>query len=134
MGVSRRCLPRSTLPSLPERGPGVWKLNTLLLQDAVLCSKVRQLWSDWQLEKATFPSLAVWWDVGKARVKHLRNSAREKAKVRRSRVSSLERDVNELSEREAKGEDVSGLLKEAKDALELEHLYVAEGARIRAKE
>ncbi len=77
----------------------------------------------------------MWWDAGKARVKHLLcNSSREKAKVRRSRVSSLERDVNELSEREAKGEDVSGLLKEAKDALELEHLHVAEGARIRAKE
>ena len=126
---------RLTLPSLPERGPGVWKLNTSLLQDAALCSEVRQLWSDWQLEQATFPSLAVWWDAGKARVKHLlRNSSREKAKVRRSRVSSLERDVNELAEREAKGEDVSGLLKEAKDALELEHLHVAEGARIRAKE
>ena len=42
-----------TFPSLPDRGPGVWKLNTSILQDEA------------------FPSLAVWWDAGKAWLKSL---------------------------------------------------------------
>jgi hypothetical protein len=59
------------LPALPQRGPGVWKLNASLLHDETLCAEVRSFWALWQLEKSTFPSLAVWWDAGKARLKQL---------------------------------------------------------------
>ena len=43
-----------SFPSLPERGPGVWKLNTSLLQDETLAQEVREFWIYWQVEKPFF--------------------------------------------------------------------------------
>ena len=122
-------------PSLPVRGPGTWKLNTSILQDEALSAEVRKFWLSWQNEKDTFPSLAVWWDAGKARLKLLlREYSRNKAMSRRDRVRSLESELVQLHSREASGEQVSHLIKEAQAQLEIEHLYQAEGARIRARE
>ena len=47
---------------------------------------------------------------------------------------SLERNLADLRDREAQGDNVSQLIKEVKDKLELEHLHKAEGARVRARE
>ena len=107
-----------SFPSLPERGPGIWKLNTSLLQDETLVQEVSDFWASWQEEKPSFPSLAVWWDAGKARLKQLlRMRSREKANSRRNRVSSLERDLAQLHSRENRGENVSHLIKDVKDQL-----------------
>ena len=122
-------------PSLPDRGPGVWKLNTSVLQDEALSADVREFWLSWQKEKATFPSLAVWWDAGKARLKSmLRQYSRNKALSRRDRVRSLEHELVQLHSRETSGEQVSHLIKDVQTRLEAEHLHRAEGARIRARE
>ena len=122
-------------PSLPDRGPGVWKLNTSILQDEALSADVREFWLSWQKEKATFPSLAVWWDAGKARLKSLlRQYSRNKAMSRRDRVRSLEAELLQLHSREASGEQVSHLIKDVETQLEVEHLHRAEGARICARE
>jgi exonuclease III len=59
------------LPSMPTRGPGVWKLNASLLKEENYVSMIRDFWSEWQNEKASFPSLAVWWDAGKIRIRSM---------------------------------------------------------------
>ena len=122
-------------PSLPARGAGVWKLNTSLLQDDQLVQEVRDFWISWRSEQSSFPSLAVWWDAGKVRLKTmLRHRSREKVCSRRQRVAQLEQDLAQLHAREAQGEHVSSLIKTTKDLLELEHLHAAEGARVLARE
>ena len=114
-------------PSLPDRGPGVWKLNTSILQDEALSADVREFWLSWQKEKATFPSLAVWWYAGKAQLKSLlRQYSRNKAMSRRDRVRSLERELVQLHSREASGEQVSNLIKDVQTRLEVEHLHRAQ--------
>ena len=67
-------------------------------------------------------------------VKHILNNYFVKAHSRRDRVCSLERTLVELHVREAHGDNVSQLIKDVQDKLELEHLHEAEGARIRARE
>ena len=77
----------------------------------------------------------MWWDTGKANLKtFLRKRSREKASSRRNRVSSLESDLAQLHVRENQGENVSHLIKDVKEQLELEHLHAAEGARVRVCE
>ena len=122
-------------PALPDRGPGVWKLNASILKDEALTAEVRDFWLSWRTEQATFPSLAVWWDAGKARLKTLlRQYSRNKACSRRDRVRSLENELVRLHSREAQGDNVSHLIRDVKAQVELEHLHRAEGARIRARE
>ena len=87
-----------------------------------------------KLSNQPFP-LAIWWDAGKARLKHLlRQHSQDQARSRRDRVCSIERNLADLLVREAQGNNVLQLIKEVKDKLELEHLHKAEGARVRARE
>lgn len=52
------------LPSMPKRGPGVFKLNASLLKDENYVSQICDFWSEWQNEKAFSPSLAVFISSG----------------------------------------------------------------------
>ena len=124
---------RITLPSALARGLGVWKFNSSLLSDDVFTAKVRAFWNSWQSEKSSFPSLAVWWDAGKSRVKRLmRRYSREQVSSRRAR--SLEQTLLHLNRRENNGDDVAHFIAETKASLELEYAHRAHGAQLRAKE
>ena len=50
---------RISLPSVPQRVPGVWKLNASLLQDEHYIQMVQDFWRQWGLEKDTLPSVAL---------------------------------------------------------------------------
>jgi exonuclease III len=126
---------RVALPSMPDRGPGVWKLNASLLKNKAYEAQICDFWQSWQDEKSSFPSLAVWWDAGKKRIKHLsRAFSKQKAHARRQRIKSLEHTLFHLTRRQREGEDVHDLLQDVKADLELEHQHAAQGARIRSRE
>ena len=79
--------------------------------------------------------MTIWWDAGKARLKQLlRQYSRQSASSRRDRIRSLERSLADLHVCESHGDDVSQLIKDIKDKLELGLLHAAEGARVRARE
>ena len=81
-----------------------------------MAQDVRDFWLSWQAEQPIFPSLAIWWDAGKARLKYLlRQHSQDQARSHRDRVFSLERNLAELYVREDQGDNVSVLLKEVKD-------------------
>lgn len=74
-----------------QRGPGVWKLNTSLLEDENYLSLIKDFWVFWQRQKAFFPSPLVWWDVGKQRIKVLSiKFSKEKSSRRVSFRKALE--------------------------------------------
>ena len=52
-------------------GPGVWKLNTSLLNDKTVRDKVVTFWTDWKKKKQYFSNVGEWWDTGKSRIKSL---------------------------------------------------------------
>ena len=124
-----------TLPSMPDRGPGVWKFNTSLLEDDVFDARIRDLWHLWQDQRDSFPFLDRWWDAGKDRLKKImKRYSREKALSRCARISSLENTLYHLNRLANTGDDVSQFIKETKTLLELEHIHCAEGVKLRAKE
>ena len=53
------------------RGPRKWKLNISILRDSAFIKSVKEFWASWQRQKFSFPSLASWWDRGKALLKGL---------------------------------------------------------------
>ncbi len=126
---------RISLPSMPKRGPGTWKFNSSLLKNDDYVERIRDFWTEWQREKDSFPSLAVWWDAGKNRIKAMtRSYSSRKARARRSRIKSLENTLYHLERQKRKGDDVDVWISETKSDLELEHLHSAAGAKTRAKE
>ena len=60
-----------TVPDVVPLGPGLWKLNTSILQESDYVRQIEDLWSLWRDEKERFPSLAKWWEAGKSRIKGL---------------------------------------------------------------
>ena len=126
---------RLTIPSIPKRGPGTWKLNSFLLKDVNYVAEISTFWNTWKQEKDSFPSLSVWWDAGKRRIKHLtRSYCSKRARASRSRCKSLENTLIHLERRRRNGEDVDAWITETRSNLELEHLNIADGARICARE
>ena len=126
---------RISFPSMPDHGPGVWKLNTSHLQDDGFTTKVRDFWRDWQGAKKSFPSLSQWWDTGKTCLKCvMKRYSCEQVILRRARISSLENTLYHLTRRENNRDDVAAFIKETKDLLDLELLHRSQGSKVRAKE
>ena len=125
---------RLYLPSMPHRGPGVWKLNTSLLLTST-SALITDFWQEWQEEKHSFPSPSLWWDAGKTRIKLLsRPFSRRYAQTRRSRLQSLRNTLLHLQRCLDASEDVSHLVPKTKRDLELAQQYIANVSRIRARE
>ena len=59
-----------TLSSASPPGPGLWNLNTAILED-VEYYLISNFWSSWQLRCCAFSSLTEWWDQRKSRIRGL---------------------------------------------------------------
>ena len=59
------------VPDVVPPGPGLWKLNTSILEESDYVCQIENLWSCWRDQKERFPSLAKWWEAGKSRIKGL---------------------------------------------------------------
>ena len=74
----------------PSVGSGVWKLNTSLLKSDVLAGKLQRFWKYWRHQKASFASLAEWWDAGKVELKdRVQQYGRQVRKTEREHRASI---------------------------------------------
>ena len=60
-----------TVPDVVPPGPGLWKLNTSILEESDYVRQIENLWSRCRDQKERFPSLAKWWEASKSRIKEL---------------------------------------------------------------
>ena len=54
-----------SVPDVVPPGPGLWKLNTSILQDQDYVDLITGFWRRWRLTQARFSSLSKWWEKGK---------------------------------------------------------------------
>ena len=122
------------LPSFPKRGRGIWKSNTLLLENPNFVAKVNTLLLHWKSLKVDFPhKLDVWWDLGKRKIRNLaRTFSHRIAREKCSKRESLEPRILELSS-QSDVETVTELahLRSQIASLDLQKIN---GARIQATE
>ena len=78
-----------SVPDAVSPGPGLCKLNTSVLEEDEYFSAISNLWAQWKRRKAVCPSLAKWWEDGKALIKGFTTSYC----TRRSRLASQSRDL-----------------------------------------
>jgi len=57
------------VPDVVSPGPGLWKLNTSILEEAEYVKLITDLWLPWRASIPRFPSLAKWWEKGKSLIK-----------------------------------------------------------------
>ncbi|PFX16157.1 Transposon TX1 uncharacterized 149 kDa protein [Stylophora pistillata] len=60
-----------SVPDTVPPGPGLWKLNTAILNKSQYVQLVTDFWRTWQGSKTVFTSLRKWWEDGKNRLKGL---------------------------------------------------------------
>ena len=83
-----------SVPGHMNRGPGYWKLNTLLLQDSEYLEWIKSFWHEWRTQKNKFDSLTQWWDSGKRRIQQISIwYARDKNKLRRAQRDEIARKL-----------------------------------------
>ena len=78
-----------TVPDVVPPGPGLWKLNTSILEDIEYITLIFEVWESWQASIPRFPSLTKWWE----RVKSLIKGATICYCCGRSAVRSKNRDL-----------------------------------------
>ena len=78
-----------TVPDAIPPGPGLWNVNTSVLEEDEYCRLITDFWTDWRDCKLCFSSLSKWWEAGKGKIKGLTVSYC----VRRSRKASWSRDL-----------------------------------------
>ena len=123
------------VPDVVPPGPGVWKLNTSILEEEAYVSLVEDFWSRWRNRKDRFSSLAKWWEAGKSRIKGLTIKyccvKSSEVAVKRDLLSRL---ATHLKER-ADGGSLSlvGPYKSVLAQLATLDVEVAKGAQVRAR-
>ena len=60
-------------------GPGLWRLNTNLLNVLSFRQKIESFWTGWRKRKSQFPNLASWWDAGKRHIRLIANNTQKQA-------------------------------------------------------
>ena len=124
-----------SVPDVVPPGPGLWKLNTSVLDDEGYVSAVTNFWSGWRNMKGLYPSLAKWWEEGKSRVKALTI----RHCCRRSSVSSQRRELlsNLAAHLKSKVDEgflsIFGVYQSVLGELAALDLDAAKGAQIRAR-
>lgn len=79
-----------------ERGPGIWMLNSSLLNDVNYISLIETFWLSRSNKKHNFSTLSDWWEMGKHHIKHLTIEF-SKAKTRSScNIKELEQRLSTL--------------------------------------
>ena len=89
-----------SIPDSIPRGPGFWKLNSAVLEEAGFVNSVHSFWASWQARKSSFRSLLNWWDIGKHKIKNLAiNYCKDRAatsRKERSRLTALASEYKAL--------------------------------------
>ena len=124
-----------SLPDAPERGRGCWKFNKTLLNNASYIKLINDFWTEWKQEQLHYPSLPVWWDVGKALIRQMTiDFATDIASRQKETYDTLRIHLHSLASRRDAGDDVADQIKNVEEALYEHHRRKAAGARLRARE
>lgn len=54
-----------------EKGPGYFKLNLSYLDHPAYVEKISSFWRSWQGQKAFYPDITTWWELGKVYVRQI---------------------------------------------------------------
>ena len=124
-----------SVPDAIPPGPGLWKLNTSILSDAVYYDLIAVAWRSWRSFVPRFPSLAKWWDKGKSLIKGLTiKFCCEKSRARSANRDLLVRLVDHLKLKVDSGVvSCVGPYHSALAELASLELTSAKGAQVRAR-
>ena len=119
-----------------ERVKSYWFFNNKLLQDVHFCQSFEYFWQQWQIKKAEFSSLRVWWEVGKAQIRVFcqQYTSHSTAKVKAA-VQDLEVTIKNIEEGLQRDSDptMGNLLREKKLELSSFLQERVKGALVRAR-
>ena len=120
---------------MPERGTGCWKFNKSLLNNESYIKLIKSFFTEWKTEQIHYPSLPVWWDVGKGLIRQLTNEfATDIAAKQKDTYHTLSSHLHLLAARRDAGDDVTEQIKAVEDELCEHYQRKAAGVRLRARE
>ena len=124
-----------SVPDAVPPGPGLWKLNTAILNDDEYVELISNRWRSWRRKMGTYSSLAKWWEDGKSYLKGLTiGFCNSRSKVRSEHRAVLVRLIDHLKDRVDCGfASCLGPYQSALAELGEMDLELARGAHIRSR-
>ena len=124
-----------SIPDVIPPGPGLWKLNISILQDAEYSKLITDFWLNWRRSQNYYPSLSDWWELGKFKIKNLTiQYCSKKAKERRAERALLSRLADHLKSQVDLGRlSCLGPYRSTLAELSRYDLQAARGAQVRSR-
>lgn len=124
-----------SIPDTILPGPGLWKLNTSVLDEEDYIRLISGFWYGWRHRQSFFPSLAKWWEKGKSEIKRLTISyCCNRAGLRSQSRDLLSRLVDHLKSRVDEGHhSCLGPYQSALAELARLDLEAARGSQVRSR-
>lgn len=95
--LSDHCLVSATLAAGGARRPGLWRLNTSLLEDATFTAALGLLYKGWRAMRVLYNSWGAWWEGTKARIAcFCRRWSQERPRKRREAANRWSAELGRL--------------------------------------
>lgn len=115
-------------------GKGQWKLNSTLLLDHEVKTKIEILWGRLKSEKRNFSDIGKWWDYAKNQVKNLLiGEGQKRAQNRRDEKYHLEFELQKLIQETGRRDEWSDEVKRVKSRLADIEKQEIEGIAVRSR-
>ena len=124
-----------SIPDVIPPGPGLWKLNISILQEAEYVKLNADFWLKWRRTQNNYTSLSEWWELGKFKIKSLTiDYCSNLSKKRQAERALLTRLVDHLKSQVDLGRLSSlGPYRSALAELSKFDLVAARGAQVRSR-
>lgn len=116
-----------------KHGKGIWRMNLNIVTSPLFKKSFQSLWKYWQGQKPQYEDIAIWWDLGKKKIKDLVIRIASEINVRKKqKQANLENFINAVQ-----GGELTEMMKEkvekAKHELKEMLEQKGDGARVRSR-
>ena len=115
-----------------HRGPGIWKLNTFILQHKTFQKILNGFWKDWQKQKTKYANHNNWWEIGKIYIQTL--AVDHCKKLNHSINKKHQKLVKHIIEEKSKLQPNTRQIEKYQQTVQDIETYKTQGTTIRSKE
>ncbi|WAR24787.1 YTX2-like protein [Mya arenaria] len=80
------------------RGPGLWKMNTSILENPEFVKRFELFWKEWTKQKCKFSTLTSWWEIAKIRIKEISIDFCKELNKSKTGIKQLEKTMEQLKQ------------------------------------
>ncbi|WAR30641.1 YTX2-like protein [Mya arenaria] len=114
------------------RGPGLWKMNTSILENPEYVKRFELFWKGWTKQKCNFSTLTSWWEIAKIRIKEISIDFCKELNKSKTGIKQLEKTMEQLKQKQLT-DDICSEIQLLSEKIKDHYKNQAKAAQIRSR-